>query len=62
VCSLLINLGYRGERVSYTNVKYGDHRERRSYGKTKNVIELNNLLEVQKSSYNWFIEKGIEEI
>ena len=48
--------------MSYTNVKYGDHRERRSYGKTKNVIELNNLLEVQKSSYNWFIEKGIEEI
>ena len=48
--------------MSYTVKKFGDHRERRSYAKTKNAMELNNLLEIQKSSYNWFIENGIEEV
>ena len=53
---------YRGERVAYTVKKFGDHRERRSYAKTKNAIELGNLLEIQKSSYNWFINEGIKEV
>jgi len=42
--------------------KFGDHRERRSYAKTKNAIELSNLLEIQKKSYNWFINEGIKEV
>ncbi len=42
--------------------KFGDHRERRSYAKTKNAIELKDLLEIQKKSYNWFIEVGIKEV
>ena len=54
--------GYRGERVAYTVLKYGDYRERRNYAKTKNAIELKDLLEVQKKSYNWFIEEGIKEV
>ena len=37
--------GYRGERVAYTVLKYGDYRERRNYAKTKNAIELKDLLE-----------------
>ena len=53
---------YRGEKVAYTVKKYGDHRERRSYAKTKNAIELGNLLEIQKKSYNWFITEGIKEV
>ena len=48
--------------MAYTVKKFGDHRERRSYAKTKNAIELNNLLEIQKKSYDWFITKGIEEV
>jgi len=48
--------------VSYTVKKFGDHRERRSYAKTKNAIELSNLLEIQKKSYNWFINEGIKEV
>ena len=48
--------------MAYTVKKFGDHRERRSYAKTKNAIELGNLLEVQKKSYNWFIEEGIKEV
>ena len=30
--------------------------------KTKNAIQLNNLLEIQKKSYDWFITEGIEEV
>ncbi len=47
--------------MAYTLKKFGDHRKRRSYAKTKNAIELGNLLEVQKKSYQWFIEEGIKE-
>ena len=43
-------------------MKSGDHRERRSYAKTKNAIELGNLLEIQKKSYNEFIDHGIKEV
>ena len=51
-----------GEIVAYTVKKFGDYRERRSYAKTKNAIELNNLLEIQKKSYNWFMTEGIKEV
>ena len=53
---------YWGEKVAYTVKKFGDYRERRSYAKTKNAIELNNLLEIQKKSYDWFMTKGIQEV
>ena len=58
----LKNLVYRGEKVAYTVKKFGDHRERRSYSKTENAIELNNLLEIQKKSYDWFMTEGIKEV
>ncbi len=48
--------------MAYTVKKFGDHRERRSYAKTKNAIELKDLLEVQRKSYDWFIEEGIKEV
>jgi DNA-directed RNA polymerase subunit beta len=48
--------------MAYTVKKFGDHRERRSYGKTKTVLELDNLLEIQKESYDWFITKGMKEV
>ena len=48
--------------MAYTVKKFGDHSERRSYAKTKNAIELGNLLEIQKKSYNWFIDEGIKEV
>ena len=51
-----------GEKVAYTVKKYGDYRERRSYEKTKNAIELSNLLEIQKKSYDWFITEGMKEV
>ena len=42
-------------------VKYGNH-ERKSFSKTKEVLPLPNLIEVQKSSYKMFIEQGIQEV
>ncbi len=48
--------------MAYTTKKVGDYRERRSYAKTRNAIELGNLLEIQKKSYNWFITEGIQEV
>ncbi len=48
--------------MSYTINNYGGHRQRRCYSKTANAIELENLLAIQKESYQWFIEKGIREV
>ena len=48
--------------MAYKIQKINEKRERRNYGKTKNAIELNNLLEIQKKSYEWFITEGIKEV
>ena len=48
--------------MAYTVKKFGDHRERRNYGKTKNAIELSNLKKKKKKSYDWFITEGIKEV
>ena len=48
--------------MAYTTKKSGDYRERRNYAKTKNAIELTNLLEIQKKSYDWFMNEGIKEV
>ena len=33
-----------------------------SYSRQKEVLEMPNLIEVQKDSYNWFLEKGLKEV
>ena len=48
--------------MAYTIKKFSDYRERRNYAKTKNAIELGNLLEIQKKSYDNFLTKGIPEV
>ena len=35
---------------------------RMSYAKVKDIIDMPDLLEVQKKSYGWLIEKGIREV
>ena len=56
------NLGYRGDKLAYKIQKINAKRERRNYGKTKHTIELSNLLEIQKKSYEWFLTEGIKEV
>ena len=48
--------------MAYKIINCGDHRTRRSFSRIKNSYELTDLLEIQKKSYNWFVEKGIKEV
>ena len=48
--------------MAYKIKKINKYRERRSYAKTENAVELTNLLEIQKTSYNWFLQEGIKEV
>ena len=48
--------------MAYKVVKSGKYRERRNFSSIRNTYELKDLLEIQKKSYNWFIEKGIKEV
>src|SRR5699024_9401668 len=43
-------------------VQYGRHRQRRSYARISEVLELPNLIEIQTASYDWFLEEGLKEI
>ena len=42
-------------------VQYGRHRQRRSYARISEVLELPNLIEIQTSSYQWFLDEGLRE-
>ena len=48
--------------MAYKFQKFGDYTERKNFSKTKNTLELQDLLEVQKKSYQDFLEKGIKEV
>lgn len=43
-------------------VQYGRHRQRRSYARIKEVLELPNLIEIQTASYQWFLDEGLKEM
>ncbi len=43
-------------------MQYGRHRQRRSYARIKEVLELPDLIEIQTSSYKWFLDEGIREM
>ena len=36
--------------------------QRMSYAKVDEVLEMPNLIEVQKNSYSWFLEAGLKEV
>ncbi len=35
---------------------------RMSYGKIHEILDMPNLIEIQKNSYNWFLEEGLKEV
>jgi DNA-directed RNA polymerase subunit beta len=43
-------------------VQYGRHRQRRSYARISEVLELPNLIEIQTSSNQWFLDEGLREM
>ncbi len=42
-------------------IKVG-RRERLSYGRIREVLDIPNLIAVQKESYRWFLEEGLREV
>ncbi len=48
--------------MAYKIVKFGDHRERRSFSTKRSTLGLSNLLEIQKSSFDLFLKEGIKEV
>ncbi|UTE72861.1 DNA-directed RNA polymerase subunit beta [Rossellomorea marisflavi] len=43
-------------------VQYGRHRQRRSFARISEVLELPNLIEIQTSSYQWFLDERLREM
>ncbi|MCF6139482.1 DNA-directed RNA polymerase subunit beta [Pseudalkalibacillus berkeleyi] len=43
-------------------IQFGRHRQRRSYARINEVLELPNLIEIQTSSYQWFLDEGLREM
>ncbi|MGI5891179.1 MAG: DNA-directed RNA polymerase subunit beta [Bacillota bacterium] len=40
----------------------GERRKRRNYAEIPEVLSMPNLIEVQKKSYQWFLDQGLKEI
>ena len=50
------------ERVPMpTDVLYGKTL-RKSFARTQEIMDMPNLLEIQKSSYEWFLKTGLKEV
>ncbi len=47
--------------VNIKPVKLGSN-TRMSFAKINEVLEMPNLIEIQKNSYQWFLEKGLKEV
>ena len=48
--------------MAYKLKKFGSYRERADFSKVGNFLELQDLLEIQKKSYEWFRLEGIKEV
>jgi len=48
--------------MAYKVKQSGDYRSRRNFSMIKNSLELDNLLQIQKESYQWFAKEGIKEV
>ncbi|HOP57775.1 MAG TPA: DNA-directed RNA polymerase subunit beta, partial [Bacillota bacterium] len=48
--------------MDYKTVQYGKERVRRNYSRVKSNVELPNLIEVQTSSFEWFVSTGLREL
>ena len=42
-------------------VKIGK-KERMSFSKIDTVLEMPNLIDIQRNSYNWFLKEGLAEV
>ncbi len=51
----------RGEAYMFYPVKVGT-RERWSYSRIREVLDMPNLIEIQQNSYRWFLDEGLREM
>ena len=42
--------------------QYGRHRQRRSFARISEVLELPDLIEIQTASYQWVLDEGLKEM
>ncbi len=47
--------------VNVKPVKFGNN-ERMTFSKINEVIDMPNLIEIQKDSYEWFLKEGLKEV
>ena len=60
---MLKNIWYWGEKLmAYKLKQSGDYRKRRNFSMIKNSLELDDLLAIQKESYQWFVQEGVGEV
>ena len=48
--------------MAYKLKQSGDYRKRRNFSMIKKSFELDNLLQIQKESYQWFVTEGVKEV
>ena len=48
--------------MAYKLKQSGDYRKRRNFSMIKNSLELDDLLAIQKESYQWFVTEGVGEV
>ncbi len=51
----------RGDRALAYPVRVGS-RERRSFARIQEVLDMPNLIEIQQKSYRWFLEEGLRDL
>jgi DNA-directed RNA polymerase subunit beta len=48
--------------MAYKLKQSGDYRKRRNFSMIKNSLELDDLLQIQKESHQWFVTEGVKEV
>ena len=48
--------------MAYKLKQSGDYRKRRNFSMIKNALELDDLLQIQKDSYQWFVTEGVGDV
>ncbi len=48
--------------VHVTETQLGTGVSRKSFGKIREVMKMPNLIQVQKDSYQWFLDVGLKEV
>lgn len=61
VGAIMITRGDKMEKNRIHALHFGS-KNRKSYSQINDVLEMPNLIEVQKNSYQWFLKEGLKEV